>query len=84
MPADPRPLDDALLAAHESGDVCDLVRLYTEAADRSEQCQDIDAACFFLTHAYVFALEAGIPEAGTLNNRLADYGRDVAQADLML
>ena len=83
MRADPRLLDDALLAAHESGDACDLVRLYTEAADQSEHGQDIDAACFFLTHAYVFALEAGLPEAGALNKRLADYGRDVAQADLM-
>jgi hypothetical protein len=30
---------------------------------------------FFLTHAFVFALEAGTPEARALNRRLAERGR---------
>lgn len=83
MSADLCPLDAALLAAHASGDACELARLYSKAADQSEKDNDTEAACFFLTHAYVFALEAGLPEAGALNKRLSDYGRDVAQADLM-
>ncbi len=68
-------LDTALLAAHAANDASELIRLYTMAGDRSEQRQDVDAACFYLTHAFVFALEAGTPEARDLNKRLADQGR---------
>lgn len=66
-------LDAALIAAHEKGDGPALVRLYTEAAD---QANDVDAECFFLTHAYVFALEAGAPEAVDLHARLKAHGRE--------
>lgn len=72
---EPENLDTALLAAHAANDVSELIRLYTMAGDRSEQRQDVDAACFYLTHAFVFALEAGAPEARDLNKRLADQGR---------
>jgi hypothetical protein len=68
-------LDSALLAAHERNDLKDLVRLYTLAGNQSEMAKDIDAACFYLTHAFVFALESGAPEAQILNRRLADRGR---------
>ena len=68
-------LDHALLQAHEDKDSAALVRLYTLAGDRAEAAGDIDAACFYLTHAFVFALEAGMPEARDLNCRLAERGR---------
>ncbi len=70
-------LDDALLRAHADADNAALIRLYTQAAD---QAGDVDAACFYLTHAYVFALESGAPEAAALNARLADHGREVRDA----
>lgn len=69
-------LDAALLAAHASGDYAALVDLYTKAADEAETSGDIDAACFFLTHAYVFALEAGSPVAKVLHARLVAHGRE--------
>ncbi len=75
-------LDAALLDAHEQADAPLLSDLYTQAADAAEQRGDIDAACFYLTHAYVFALDAGLPSAGGLNRRLAAHGRDVVQEDL--
>ena len=75
-------LDAALLEAHKAGDAARLVRLYAQAADAEEADGNIEAACFYLTHAYVFALEAGLPEAGALNRRLAKQGRDVVQTDL--
>ena len=75
-------LDAALIKAHATGDAGGLVALYVQAADAEEAGGDIEAACFYLTHAYVFALEAGLPEAGPLNQRLAKHGRDVVQADL--
>ena len=65
-------LDDRLLAAHAAGDRPALVALYTEAADRAN---DIDAACFYLTHAYIFALELGHPATALLHLRLAAHER---------
>lgn len=65
-------LDAELLKAHAAGDGATLVRLYTQAAD---QAADIDAACFYLTHAYVFALELGLPQAHSLNARLVAHDR---------
>lgn len=68
-------LDAQLLEAHAEADTGALVRLYTLAGDQSEASGDIDEACFYLTHAFVFALEAGFPQADPLNKRLADRGR---------
>lgn len=66
-------LHSRMLAAHEGPDHAALIALYTEAADSAN---DLDASCFFLTHAYVFALEAGAPQARQLHGRLARYGRE--------
>lgn len=68
-------LDRRLLAAHAEGDAGALVSLYTRAGDARAAAGDIAAACFYLTHAFVFALEAGLPEAETLNRRLFEHGR---------
>ncbi|MCV6594462.1 MAG: hypothetical protein OIF48_16030 [Silicimonas sp.] len=72
---DREELDQALITAHDTGDTEALVRLYTLAGDAAERDDDIDAACFYLTHAFVFALEAGLPGARVLNQRLAAKGR---------
>lgn len=61
-----------LLAAHAADDRAALVLLYAEAAD---SVNDIDAACFYLTHAYIFALEQGHPAAADLHARLAAHNR---------
>ncbi len=66
-------LQAQLLAAHDSDDRAALIGLYTQAA---QQAGDEDAACFFLTHAYVFALEAGDPRAADLHLRLKAAGRE--------
>lgn len=66
-------LDQRLLAAHAADDRRALIRLYTEAGDCAN---DVDAACFYLTHAYIFALEAGVPEASQLHARLVAEGRE--------
>lgn len=66
-------LDAQLLAAHDGDDRFALIRLYTQAADITN---DIDAACFFLTYAYIFALEVGAPQAATLHARLKAHGRE--------
>jgi len=68
-----KALDAAMIAAHAAHDQGALIRLYTQAADEANA---IDAACFYLTHAYVFALEAGAPEAPALHARLKEHGRE--------
>jgi hypothetical protein len=65
-------LQDRLLAAHAADDRSALVPLYTKAAD---QADTTDAACFFLTHAYIFALETADPTADALYARLKAHGR---------
>ena len=65
-------LQTRLLDAHARDDRAALVRLYTEAADTAN---DIDAACFFLTHAYIFGLELDHPDVRVLHARLAAEGR---------
>ncbi|WP_101066665.1 hypothetical protein [Roseovarius salinarum] len=68
-----RDLDTRMIAAHDAGDNRALVALYTQAA---ESMNDVDASCFFLTHAYVFALEAGVSDAQGLHARLKAHGRE--------
>lgn len=65
-------LQDRLLAAHARDDRKALVDLYTEAADITDH---LDTACFYMTHAYIFALELGDPAADALYRRLKAHGR---------
>lgn len=66
------PLDERLLEAHERDDKPALVALYSEAADAAN---NEEAKGFYLTHAYVFALDIGAAEAPALRQRLKDMGR---------
>lgn len=65
-------LDAALLAAHAAGDKKRIAQIYAKAAD------DMGAAsaAFYLTHAYVFALDAGLPEAETYRRALVELGAE--------
>jgi len=68
-------LDAALLAAHAAQDHPALVTLYARAA---AQTADADAACFYLTHAMVFALELGDPRSEVFRAALVAQGREEA------
>ena len=70
-------IDARILAAHEERDQPLLSTLYREAALVLEAGGDTDAACFYFTQAYVFALEAGRVElADDIWQRLSTYGRE--------
>jgi len=72
-----RTLDSALSAAHATGDLDALVGLYHRAAtDANAE----DAAGFYLTHAYIFALERGDPRAEALRDHLVFLGRESGPA----
>lgn len=70
-------LDAQLLLAHENKDHGALVLLYSQAADEKEAENDIEATCFYLTQAFIFALESGHGRMQELNHRLVAYGREV-------
>jgi len=72
-PAESDNLEAELLQAHRVGDKHALVELYTLAAD---QAAHVDAACFYLTHAYIFALDADDPRKTALHARLVAEGRE--------
>ena len=65
-------LDARLLEAHARDDRAALIALYTEAADFANTDE---VRGFYLTHAFVFALESGAPEAPALRARLQEMGR---------
>lgn len=68
-------LNEALLAAHMAGDNETLVTLYRQAGEAALDVDDVQG-CFYLTHAYVFALEAGMAEAEDLRAMLVARGRE--------
>ncbi len=69
-------LDRRLRDAHACGDKQALVGLYAEAAEMKEEAQGIDAECYYLTLAYVYALDTGAAEARDLHARLKARGRE--------
>ncbi|PCH71306.1 MAG: hypothetical protein COC12_07460 [Rhodobacteraceae bacterium] len=66
-------LDAQLLTAHAAGDKAALVALYRQAGDAAVSQ---DEAAFFLTNAYIYALEIGHADADTLRARLVAMGRE--------
>ncbi|MEP1767573.1 MAG: hypothetical protein ABJJ53_13150 [Sulfitobacter sp.] len=59
--------------AHAASDLGQLVTLYAQAAN---EAPDLDASCFFLTHAFVFALESGDARSTDLRQQLVAQGRE--------
>ena len=68
-------LEERLLAAHAADDLARLIRLYQEASQRAVS---EDVAAFFLTQAYVYALDLGDPAASGLRQALIARGRESA------
>ena len=66
-------LNERLLAAYAAGDKRALVRCYEEASRRAPT---EDARSFFLTQAYVYALEIDHPDTAALLHQLRDLGRE--------
>ncbi|SLN48575.1 hypothetical protein PSA7680_02505 [Pseudoruegeria aquimaris] len=68
-------IEAALLAAHAARDGPALVGLYREAALLVLPAES-DRAAFYLTQAFIFALEAGDARAEELRARLHALGRE--------
>ena len=65
-----------MLEAHRRGERAALVALYEAAARTAEGEGRDEAAGFFMTHAYVFALEAGLDDAARLKAWLVERDRE--------
>lgn len=63
-------LNEQLLLAHASDDRESLVALYIQASDAAAAQDDEDASRFYLTQAYVFALDTGSDKCDDLKYRL--------------
>ena len=75
-PLPPSDLDAEVIAAHKSGDIFTLVKLYRRAGEAEAAAGRRDAAAFLLTQAYIFALHSGHPETEALHERLKHWGRE--------
>ncbi len=74
---DEKRLQHDMLQAHEHEDLKALPALYLEAAHLRESQGELDAACFFYTHAYVYALDCGDSKtADKAREKLRAFGRD--------
>jgi hypothetical protein len=65
-----------LLVAHAVGDKPALVRLYRSAGDHMLSLGNIDAGCFYLTHAYIFALDCDDESVAKIHQILVAHGRE--------
>ncbi len=70
-------LDRQLIAANLANDHIKLIALYQRAAEICEAKGAVDETCFFLTQAYVFALQEGSPQSRQLKEKLVAYAREV-------
>ena len=66
-------LNQRLLAAHADKDKKALVSLYLKASNRAPS---EEAQYFYLTHAYVFALDTDHPQTASLHATLKAAGRE--------
>ena len=66
----------ALLEAHASKDTNALINIYRQEGEAALALGDIHRGCFFLTHAYIYALEAGAGEASEIHEILVSHGRE--------
>ncbi|MBV1865499.1 MAG: hypothetical protein KUG74_13855 [Rhodobacteraceae bacterium] len=69
-------MEEWLLAAHEVGNLAALVGLHRQAGEQLLAGGYLDAGCFFLTQAYVFALDCGDARAADIHRVLVGYGRE--------
>jgi len=75
-------LQTQILQAHDSHDYLSLIPLYSQAASIAEQHNDIGAARFFLTQAYIFALDNNDAAHSVLLQRINQHDRNSMENEL--
>ena len=72
----PDELNSRILEAWSSGDGLGLAELYAYAGNSMIKSGLENEGCFFLTQAYILALENGLELADSLHAELVRQGRD--------
>ncbi|MEM7302365.1 MAG: hypothetical protein AAF468_14880 [Pseudomonadota bacterium] len=72
-----KELEDQILDCHARNDAAGLIDAYCKASDGLFDLAQDEEAWFFVTQAYVFALEASDPRANSLQDRLKRAGREM-------
>ena len=62
--------------AFKRNDKTELSLLYENLGMHELDKNNINSGCFFLTNAYVYALEEGLKSAKTIHKVLKHYGRE--------
>ena len=71
-----KDINKRILKAHQQKDRKYLALIYERYGRSQLEKNNIDAGCFFLTHAYIFALEEGLNCATRIHKALKNYGRE--------
>ena len=69
-------LNENIIAAHKENDRNNLSFLYESLGMSELKKNNIHAGCFFLTNAYIYALEANLNPAKKIHEVLKLYGRE--------
>ena len=69
-------LNSGILEARSNGDGPKLAELYAAAGNWMLESGHEDEGCFFLTQAYILALENGLEIAVPLHAELVRHGRE--------
>ena len=70
-------LNRQIIQASRTGDGDRLAELYLLAGREFIDSERINTGCFFLTQAYIFALEAGLESSREILSILIAHGRDI-------
>ncbi len=71
-----KKLNKAAIIAHTSQDIPTLANIYEKYGLLKIKERDLESACFYLTNAYAFALEAGLQSATEIHKVLRHHGRE--------
>ncbi len=72
-----REYNQVVLKLFEAGKLDDLAKLYLEWGQKLLTAKKVDEGCFFLTQAYILALEKGMNEADEIHQILKYHKREV-------
>ena len=71
-----KSINKNIISAHKKNDGKHLAILYKQYGLSELKRNNIDSGCFFLTQAYIFALEEGKDCATKIHSLVKSYGRE--------
>ena len=69
-------INELILTAHKLNNIGELSILYENLGMYELRRNNTDSGCFFLTNAYIYALEENLKSAEQIHKVLTKYGRE--------